>query len=164
MEHSTLTLDLSSDDDSATKTNEDRGKENVAPADYEPTSSPNRRTRRSSKSVADMDTDAVSRSALGQLDTADFIPEGLTKDSIVIINDAREASTSKASVAVDETNYAAPIIITHHDEVGVVDVVSQQGQLKGEILIFEDESATPATPKASAVSTGGKRKRTADDF
>jgi len=35
MEHSTLTLDLSSDDESSRKEKDDRGKENVPPGDYD---------------------------------------------------------------------------------------------------------------------------------
>lgn len=159
MEHSTLTLDLSSDDESATKANEDRGKENVAPEDYSPAaaSSPTRRSRRSPKSSADMDTDEAARAPLGHLDTAEFIPEGLTKDSIIIIHETPEACASEASVADDQVKSAMPIIVSQHKDIGIADVVSKKGDIMGEIFIFEDESASPA------VSTGGKRKRSADD-
>jgi hypothetical protein len=151
MEHSTLTLDLSSDDDSTTKANEDRGKENVAPADYDPVSSSSpRSSRRSLKSATDMDTDEAARAPLGSLDTTEFIPEGLTKDSIVVINDLPETCTLELPAEKQELPCNPPIIISPPKKTCVAD-------LKDDIFIFEDESASPT------LSTGGKRKRSADD-
>lgn len=153
MEHSTLTLDISSDDESAAKANEDRGKENVAPADYDPVassaSSP-RPSRRSQKSPADMETDKASRAPLGSLDTTEFIPEGLTKDSVVVINELPETCTSEAPVEKQDLECTPPIVISPPKK-------SCLSNLKDEIFIFEDESASPA------LSTGGKRKRSDDD-
>lgn len=153
MEHSTLTLDLSSDDESATKANEDRGKENVAPADYDAVassaSSP-RSSRRSLKSAADMETDETARAPLGSLDTAEFIPEGLTSDSIVVINELPEMCTVEQPTEKPEVKCNPPIIISPPKKTCLAD-------LKDDIFIFEDESASPA------LSTGGKRKRSVDD-
>jgi hypothetical protein len=153
MEHSTLTLDLSSDDETTTKANEDRGKENVAPADYDPVSSSSsspRSSRRSLKSAADMDTDEAARAPLGSLDTTEFIPEGLTKDSIVVIPELPEACTFEVPTEKQEVKCNPPIIISPPKKTCMVD-------LKDDIFIFEDESASPA------LSSGGKRKRSADD-
>ncbi|KAG9556275.1 hypothetical protein KCU79_g10303, partial [Aureobasidium melanogenum] len=153
MEHSTLTLDISSDDESATKANEDRGKENVAPADYDPVtssaSSP-RSSRRSQKSATDMETDEASRAPLGSLDTTEFIPEGLTKDSVVVITELPETCTFEAPVEKQDLECTPPIVISPPKKPCL-------SNLKDEIFIFEDESASPA------LSTGGKRKRSADD-
>ncbi|KAG9911456.1 hypothetical protein KCU98_g2956, partial [Aureobasidium melanogenum] len=153
MEHSTLTLDLSSDDESATKANEDRGKENVAPADYDPVtssaSSP-RPSRRSQKSAIDMETDEAPRAPLGSLDTTEFIPEGLTKDSVVVITELSETCTFEAPEEKQELECNPPIVISPPKK-------SCPSSLKDEIFVFEDESASPA------LSTGGKRKRSADD-
>ncbi|KAI5196778.1 hypothetical protein E4T39_07634 [Aureobasidium subglaciale] len=147
MEHSTLTLDLSSDDESATKADENRGKENVAPADYDPiaSSSPTRRSRRLAKTAADMDTDEATRAPLGSLDTIEFIPDGLTKDSIVILHEASETCTLNVPVVKVDNDCTPPIVISPPKQTGL------------DIFIFEDESATPAP------STGGKRKRCVDD-
>lgn len=152
MEHSTLTLDLSSDDESSTKANEDRGKENVAPADYDAASSSSspRSSRRSLKSAADMETDEAARAPLGSLDTTEFIPEGLSKDSIVIINELPETSTLEEPIEKQEVKCNPPIVISPPKKTCMAD-------LKDDIFIFEDESASPA------LSTGGKRKRSADD-
>lgn len=152
MEHSTLTLDLSSDDEPTTKANEDRGKENVAPADYDAvaSSSSSPRSRRSLKSAADMETDEAARAPLGSLDTTDFIPEGLTKDSIIVINDLPETCTLEAPIEKQEFPCNPPIVISPPKKTCTAD-------LKDDIFIFEDESASPA------LSTGGKRKRSADD-
>ncbi|KAK6004706.1 hypothetical protein QM012_008568 [Aureobasidium pullulans] len=153
MEHSTLTLDLSSDDESATKANEDRGKENVAPADYDPVtssaSSP-RPSRRALKSAADMETDEASRAPLGSLDTIEFIPEGLTKDSVVVINELPESCTFEEPAEKEELECNPPIVISPPKKTCMTN-------LKDEFFIFEDESASPALP------TGGKRKRSAND-
>ncbi|KAH0288696.1 hypothetical protein M436DRAFT_80254 [Aureobasidium namibiae CBS 147.97] len=153
MEHSTLTLDLSSDDESAAKANEDRGKENVAPADYDPvasSSSSPRSSRRSLKSAADMETDEAARAPLGSLDTTEFIPEGLTKDSIVVINELPETCTLESPIEKQKLECNPPIVISPPKKTCIAD-------LKDDIFIFEDESASPA------LSTGGKRKRSADD-
>jgi hypothetical protein len=153
MEHSTLTLDLSSDDESVAKANEDRGKENVAPADYDPvasSSSSPRSSRRSLKSAADMETDEAARAPLGSLDTTEFIPEGLTKDSIVVINELPETCTLETPIEKQDLECNPPIIISPPKKTCMAD-------LKDDIFIFEDESASPA------LSSGGKRKRSADD-
>lgn len=151
MEHSTLTLDLSSDDEAATKVNEDRGKENVAPADYDAVvSSSPRSSRRSLKSAADMEIDEAARAPLGSLDTTEFIPDGLTKDSIIIINELPETCTLEAPIEKQELLCNPPIVISPPKKTCTAD-------LKDDIFIFEDESASPA------LSTGGKRKRSADD-
>lgn len=153
MEHSTLTLDLSSDDESAAKANEDRGKENVAPAGYDPVTSSAfspRSSRRSQKSAADMETDELSRAPLGSLDTTEFIPEGLTKDSVVVVHELPETCTLKAPAEEQELECNPPIVISPPKK-------SCLTNLKDEIFIFEDESASPA------LFTGGKRKRGADD-
>jgi hypothetical protein len=149
MEHSTLTLDLSSDDDSSTKANEDRGKENVAPTDY--LLSPTRRARRSIKSAVDMDTDHAVRAPLAFLDTAEFIPAGLTKDSTVILDEAPERC------AADEPAADEPAADEQEETVSPIIVTLPKQPSLGEIFIFEDESASPAP------STGGKRKRSAED-
>ncbi|KAI4731890.1 hypothetical protein E4T49_00044 [Aureobasidium sp. EXF-10728] len=153
MEHSTLTLDLSSDDEAATKANEDRGKENVAPADYDPISSSSsspRASRRSLKSATDMDTEEAARAPLGSLDTTEFIPEGLTKDSIAVVSELPETCIFEAPAEEQELGCNPPIVISPPKKTCMADV-------KEEIFIFEDESASPA------LSTGGKRKRSADD-
>jgi hypothetical protein len=100
MEHSTQSLDLSSDDLAAKAQRDDRGKENEAPEGYDaPTASRQAATAiepalpsptRVKKSelirrkIVEMDDGE--RSPLSDLDTDEFIPEGLTKDAHIVLN------------------------------------------------------------------------------
>ncbi|KAI7640721.1 hypothetical protein KC322_g20504, partial [Hortaea werneckii] len=112
MEHSTLTLDLSSDDESNRRERDDRGKENVAPEGYdastasrpaaEPAIAP-RAVKKTAmvrqKKVTD-EMDNGERSPLSDLETDPFIPEGLSTDACIIVDAApkrEEAAASSAS-------------------------------------------------------------------
>jgi hypothetical protein len=102
MEHSTLTLDISSDDDCHARRRkelDDRGKENVPPLDYvgptprraysAPTGS--HKGIHSSKKALDVveklkDTMQEDRLALGALNAEDFYPDGLDGKSVVVVD------------------------------------------------------------------------------
>nr|OQO29024.1 hypothetical protein B0A51_04328 [Rachicladosporium sp. CCFEE 5018] len=101
MEHSTLTLDLSSDDEAKQAARSDRGKENTPPEGYDaPTASravaasvsetllpaPTRVKKAEivRRKIAEMDDGE--RTPLSDLETEPFIPEGLEKDSHVVVD------------------------------------------------------------------------------
>jgi len=109
MEHSTQTLDLSFDDEAAKAQRVCRGKENEAPEGYDaPTASrlassstnndptppsPTRvkKTEYIRRKITEMDDGE--RSPLSDLETDEFIPQGLEKDSHVIIDASPEKVT-----------------------------------------------------------------------
>ncbi|KAI7358053.1 hypothetical protein KC320_g1363 [Hortaea werneckii] len=112
MEHSTLTLDLSSDDESNRKQRDDRGKENVAPEGYdastasrpaaEPAIAPRavKKTAMARQKKVTDEMDDGERSPLSDLETDPFIPEGLSTDACIIVDAApkrEEAAASSAS-------------------------------------------------------------------
>ncbi|KAI6842381.1 hypothetical protein KC340_g1785 [Hortaea werneckii] len=111
MEHSTLTLDLSSDDESSKKERDDRGKENVAPEGYdastasrsaaEPAVAP-RAVKKTAmvrqKKITD-EMDDGERSPLSDLETDPFVPEGLSTDACVIVDAAPKREEAAASSA-----------------------------------------------------------------
>lgn len=120
MEHSTLTLDLSSDDDEeCLRKWEDKGKENVAPEDYTYSQSslstprsistveaPKTQGRRR-KIVKEDAMDDGERSPLSDLETEDFFAAGLDKDSVVVIPDTVENEEAAADVPSIEVVDAA---------------------------------------------------------
>lgn len=85
MEHSTLTLDLSSDDEACKKDAADeRGKENMPPADYDAPARMVAPVLVRTKIVKD-EMDEGLRTPLSDLETDPFIPEGLDKESVVVV-------------------------------------------------------------------------------
>lgn len=114
MEHSTQSLDLSSDDELTKAQRDDRGKENEAPEGYDaPTASrqtspalpaPTRvkKTEFVRRKITEMDDGE--RSPLSDLDTDEFIPEGLTKDAHIIL----DATPEKAKLDVKSLFAVSP--------------------------------------------------------
>ncbi|KAF1346298.1 hypothetical protein BDV97DRAFT_424315 [Delphinella strobiligena] len=179
MEHSTLTLDLSSDDESTECDGEDMGKENVAPEDYVPPS-PRRAfptttitdpaTPRSAKhdiirrKVVGADAmDDGERSPLSDLEPEDFYPAGVTKDDFILVFESPEKNDGVTAeedvdedVADDEDEdehvfedenvkpdlYAPEKASLHAacpEHLVEIPVAEGEGDVKGEILIWEDE-------------------------
>lgn len=152
MEHSTLTLDLSSDDEDGKKALDDRGKENTPPEGYdaptasrasaEPTAAAPKHVKKADiirrKVVVD-DMDDGSRSPLSDLETETFIPEGLHKDSHVVVDEVAEEAEKAAAVAKEEVQelFAAPVA-EKGEEVVELPVVDSKGDVKGEIIVWED--------------------------
>ncbi|KAK6436122.1 hypothetical protein LTR95_007684 [Oleoguttula sp. CCFEE 5521] len=123
MEHSTLTLDLSSDDEAKQAARSDRGKENTPPDGYDaPTASrasvaivaetllpaPTRvkKTDIVRRKIAEMDDGE--RTPLSDLETEPFIPEGLEKDSHVVV----DAVVEKTKLKVEDLFAATPRTFT----------------------------------------------------
>lgn len=174
MEHSTLTLDLSSDDESTKCDREDMGKENIAPEGYEASPSPRRAlatttitdpaTPRSAKHdivrrkiIAADAMDDGERSPLSDLEPEDFYPAGVTKDDVVLVfesSDKKENITAEEDAADDEDEHVfddenvkpelyAPEKASLHaacpEHLVEIPVIDGEGDVKGEILIWEDE-------------------------
>jgi hypothetical protein len=177
MEHSTLTLDLSSDEESSKRAEDDRGKENTPPEDYDaPTAS--RPAAESTvpvpkhvkkadiirrKIVLPDDMDDGERSPLSDLETDPFIPEGLDKESHVVVDPTSEKPTS---TKLDMSNLfatAVPFTAGTDKKSGVrtpsksiadIPVVDAEGDVKGDIIVWEDSpsSEPPESPCAQAES------------
>jgi len=191
MEHSTLTLDLSSDEESSRKEKDGRGKENVAPEDYdaptasrsvsEPSVATPRRVKKTElvrKKIVTEDMDDGERSPLSDLETDPFIPEGLDKDAHVIVDaitpEKGAADAKSAKMDVKEL-FATPVSFTAgsaQKRKGVFDlpVLDAEGDVKGEIIVWEDSpvSERAATPepfaKAEVAVTGTKVGKEVEAF
>jgi len=177
MEHSTLCLDLSSDDENTKRASADMGKENLPPPGYEaPTTTPRRdsaavglkskipQLRR--KVLKQDEMDDGERSPLCSLEAEDFYPEGLHKGSIVVIpiTPATEGSSRPRPYALPEKKLVEVekhLGITKREEVFDVPCVSDKGDVEGEIIIFEDEQDenSASSPTAETKAVGEKRKR-----
>ena len=174
MEHSTLTLDLSSDEQSSKKANDDRGKENMPPEDYDaptasrPAAEPAVAAPKQVKKadiirkkiikIDDMDDDQ--RSPLSDLETDEFIPEGLDRASHIIV-DPTPAKTSSTSSLEVSTLFAAPVPFTagsgeessktaSSKSLYDAPVLNAEGDVKGDIIVWEDSpvSEQPSSPLA----------------
>lgn len=168
MEHSTLTLDLSSDDESEARERCERGedKENMPPADYEaPAASRGgsasvltRPTEIVRKKIVAEEMDDGQRSPLSDLETEPFIPEGLARDAYVLVlptpeklvaapirKDLFAAQPSKRATEGKKRSAAAALL----DET--------EGEVKGEIVVWED-SAPAAEPSVTS-QEGEKRTK-----
>ncbi|KAK5120867.1 hypothetical protein LTR85_005934 [Meristemomyces frigidus] len=163
MEHSTLTLDLSSDEEGSKRERDDRGKENMPPAGYDAPAGSRvgrevvgvvggvERVEIVRKKVVQEEMDDGERSPLSDLETEAFIPEGLNKDSYVMVLPTPEKVV--AGLDVKEL-FAAPMPTKDASkkrsasamlDIPVVDV---EGEVKGEIIVWEDSPASQrsATP------------------
>lgn len=142
MEHSTQTLDLSSDEECAKKEKSDRGKENTPPEGYDaPTASrpaPKhiKKTEIVRKKVFVDEMDDGERSPLSALEMDPFIPEGLDKDSHVVVDDVPK--TDVKELVKDLFAAPAPVPFTAGEKKSSNVVVDGKGDVKGEIIVFED--------------------------
>ncbi|KAI7162659.1 hypothetical protein KC349_g1937 [Hortaea werneckii] len=163
MEHSTLTLDLSSDDESSKKERDNRGKENVAPEGYdasiasrpaaEPAAAP-RTVKKTAmvrqKKITD-EMDDGERSPLSDLETDPFIPEGLSTDACVIVDATpkrEEAAASSASSQKKEDRDAS-----HPNKDGSKDA----------ILIWEDSPSSEGAATSKVKTQPKEGLEVADD-
>lgn len=180
MEHSTLTLDLSSDEEGSKKAEDDRGKENTPPEGYdaptasrpaaEPTAAAPKHVKKADiirrKILSPDDMDDGERSPLSDLETDPFIPEGLDRESHIIINPTPEKPTS---TKLDMTNLfaaAVPFIAGSEKKsdgrtpskcIADIPVVDAEGELKGDIIVWEDSPSSepaefPSAPPETATT------------
>lgn len=162
MEHSTLTLDLSSDEESSKSAKDDREKENTPPEDYDaptasrPVAEPAisapfqiKKTDIIRRKVASDEMDDGERSPLSDLETDSFIPEGLDKDSHKIVDSTPEKAACAASKLDVASLFATPVPFTSGSTKDAstgepirsltdMPVVNANGDVKGEIIVWED--------------------------
>jgi hypothetical protein len=115
MEHSTCTLDISSDEESAARMRDERGKENVPPLDdvsqtrggmvsesVEASSVPDLKTR-SSRRRRDLEEGAIEidRSPLGEMPAEDFYSEGCDGESVFIVPGEQEEDDGDSALEQD---------------------------------------------------------------
>ena len=171
MEHSTLTLDLSSDDETSLKEQSNRGKENVPPEDYdasmasrsvvEDASVPTPRAVKKAdivrnKVVSDV-MDYGQRSPLCDLETDSFVPEGLDKHAHFIVDGPPEKAKSDVSAlsaepvpfAVDATPKSTLEVLTA--TVGATRDVKRTHHTTSEISICEDHSSSELLESAETM-------------
>jgi hypothetical protein len=176
MEHSTQSLDLSFDDETAKAERDDRGKENEAPEGYDaPTASrqvvstnepalpaPTRvkKTEIVRRKITEMDDGE--RSPLSDLDTDEFVPEGLTKDAHVIV----DASPEKVKLDV-KSMFAVPPpasapAVTRNEgsrasKLSISSTISEQA----DVIVWEDK--TDAKDDESASETASTQEEESVD-
>jgi hypothetical protein len=158
MEHSTQTLDLSFDDETTKAQRDCRGKENEAPEGYdaptasrlastasEPSPPSPTRTKKDQfvrRKIAEMD-DGV-RSPLSDLETDEFIPEGLEKDSQVIIDASPEKATKLdvnnlfATAPPEFALTAAKIDSKPAPQLAIPSITTSDVDAGEEVVIWED--------------------------
>ncbi|TKX26825.1 hypothetical protein C1H76_0980 [Elsinoe australis] len=134
MEHSTKVLDLSSDEEGS-GAKEDRGKENVAPADFvAPVAAAvqgaerkgkGKKVVRRRKVVKVDEMDDGERKPLGEVEREDFFPEGVRGDEVVVVDGERE------DVVVEKKEEV------RQEVVEALPPVQAKGEAE-DIVIFED--------------------------
>ncbi|RMY43129.1 hypothetical protein D0865_11475 [Hortaea werneckii] len=163
MEHSTLTLDLSSDDESSKKERDDRGKENVAPEGYdastasrpaaEPAVAP-RAVKKTAivrqKKITD-EMDDGERSPLSDLETDPFIPEGLSTDACVIVDATPKREEAAALSASSQKKEDKDALHPNKDSA------------KDAILIWEDSPSSEGAATSKVKTQPKEGLEVADD-
>lgn len=162
MEHSTLTLDLSSDEESEKRLHDERGKENMPPEGYDAVSASRSvgeaavapaRVRKDDivrKKIVVEDMDDGERSPLASLETGPFIPGGMTETQLIV--DATPEKRTEESKTVS----TAPVPFTaggrkHNKKSSLSSMVDgsvsePERNSNGEIVIWEDSSVITTAP------------------
>lgn len=176
MEHSTQSLDLSFDDETAKAERDDRGKENEAPEGYDaPTASrqavstnepalpaPTRvkKTEIIRRKITEMDDGE--RSPLSDLDTDEFVPEGLSKDAHVIV----DASPEKVKLDVKSLfavppPASAPAVARNEGSRASKLFISSTISDQADVVVWEDNADVEDKSVCETVST--QREESVDD-
>ncbi|KAK0816353.1 hypothetical protein LTR75_003579 [Friedmanniomyces endolithicus] len=165
MEHSTLTLDLSSDDEGSVAS---RALDSVAVVSVgAPT---HVRTEIIRKKIFTDEMDDGERSPLSDLETEVFIPEGLNRNSHVVVDLPTPEKTASAVAVKSDADvlFAAPTVTIMGPPTTAASpsliglpVVSAAGDAKGEIVVWEDSSSpTPETAIAPVNQNDAGKEKT----
>jgi hypothetical protein len=174
MEHSTQSLNLSFDEEIAKAERDDRGKENEAPEGYDaPTASrqavsanepalpaPTRVKKAEIVRRKIIEMDDGERSPLSDLDTDEFVPEGLTKDAHVVVDALPEkVKLDVNSLFAVPPPTCAPSVARIEDGRASKPAVSSTISEQPDIVVWEDNTdakvdesggETTSTPKEEA--------------
>lgn len=155
MEHSTLTLDLGSDEESRKNNRDDRGKENVAPEGYDaPTASRSvvelavavpmavKKTDIVRKKKVTDEMDDGERSPLSDLETASFVPEGMHPDAHIIVEATPKKDVVKELSTASAPPTASPFAREANKRSRDRPVIDTKGDRNGDVLIWEDGPAS----------------------
>ncbi|CAK3835733.1 Hypothetical predicted protein [Lecanosticta acicola] len=148
MEHSTLTLDISSDEEGGKKDREERGKENTPPEGYDVPLLRESEVVRTKKVCEEMDDGE--RSPLSDLEAEPFFAEGLSKESCVVVDEEKPSLESRVVDGEKEKPFAASAgeeskVVVEKEKLFAAPaveeskvVVGEKGDVKGEIIVWED--------------------------
>jgi len=187
MEHSTLTLDLSSDDEDGKGVRDERGKENCPPEGYDaPVASRPAITDASARATKTdlirkkVETEAMDdgeRLPLSDLETEYFIPVGLDAKSHVIVYPTPEKTSSPSLLMGDKAFDIAALfppraatatkatVKTSAKKLFDFVAGNEAGNIEGEIPIWEDATTSDLTvlPIATADVAERETERTGSD-
>ncbi len=113
MQHSTGVLDIS-DDEAKTSSADDRGKENVPPAELGIDLPRSQEVTALAAVVAARKTSKMEedRAPLGELNAADYYPEDCNAFSFAVVYDDENENEIESGVALKKTSPSQPIFIT----------------------------------------------------
>lgn len=170
MEHSTQTLDLSSDDENAKAERDYRGKENEAPEGYDaPTASrpaatanelslpaPTRvkKTEFIRRKIAEMDDGE--RSPLSDLETDEFIPEGLAKDAHVVVDASPEKHKLDVKSLFAVPSPLAPRESKKASKLAITSIATSEAETSESVIIWEDDAEGKEVETAEVVTDSTK--------
>ncbi|KAF4975370.1 hypothetical protein FZEAL_7821 [Fusarium zealandicum] len=164
LQHSTCTLDISSDEESERKANRDRAegrdKENIPPADDVSQTS----SRRSARVNADDMIIEKERVALGEMNTADFYAEGCDETSVIIVPADEEEQPQQTPPPTTNNFAIAPELkplVPAIEDIDTLMAKPSEGSTKAAVLepiegtgesfeLWESGSADEAEPTASS--------------
>ncbi|KAM0723915.1 hypothetical protein Q7P37_000906 [Cladosporium fusiforme] len=181
MEHSTQILDLSSDDESTKAKRDCRGKENEPPEGYDqstasqsfvaatqsksPTPQRVKNTEIIRRKTTEMDDGE--RSPLCDLETDDFVPEGLAKDAHVIVTSSPEKTRLdiKSLFAVAPPAFTFPSLKEgkNASKLAISSTTTNEDDVKDDIVVWEDEAEAKDGAETEGVAEGEAEVKCEED-
>ena len=154
LQHSTCILDISSDEESARRARDDRGKENVPPAD-DASQTSSRRARRGAAPGPDEMVIEAERAALKDLDVGEFYADGCDASSVFVVpaDEEEEVVSEKAEA---ETKAEGVVGGAEAEAEVVVSKVEAEEEVvtEPEALLERNEPALPAAVLEPMEGTG----------
>lgn len=177
MEHSTQSLDLSFDEATSKAERDDRGKENEAPEGYDapmasrqatsttepalPAPTRVQKTEIIRRKITEMDDGE--RSPLSDLDTDEFVPEGLTKDAHVVVDATPEnVKLDVKSLFAVPPPTDAPTVVRKETNRPSKLAISSTLPDEADVVVWEDNVDTKSDESAGE-TIGTQKEESADD-
>ena len=150
MEHSTCTLDISSDEETSARLKDDRGKENVPPLDDVSQTRATGEVETAEPSMVDLksrtrkrrelDACDIDRNPLGEMNAEEFYAEGCDEESVFII--ATESEVVEETEAAGEVGETVPLTFDF-----IAEVKGKRNEIDVDSLMAKDDFVV--APKAS---------------